>query len=81
MASKPFAVESMRWPGTERVRGPDRALRREIACARALLDELETVTRESVWRDVLAQAADELALVAGMLKEQALAHHGVGGTS
>jgi hypothetical protein len=81
MESGHFAVESMRRLGTGREHDADRALRREIACARALLDELETVTRESVWRDVLAQAADELAVVAGMLKEQALAHHRVGGAS
>jgi hypothetical protein len=50
-------------------RGP---LRREIACARALLDELEAVlaeeAEESVLCDVLAQAVDELSRIAAMMR-------------
>jgi|HubBroStandDraft_1064217.scaffolds.fasta_scaffold650942_1 hypothetical protein len=62
-------------------RGP---LRREIACARALLDELEAVlaeeAEEDVLRDVLAQTLDELARVASMMRQPfSYRHRGDGG--
>jgi hypothetical protein len=54
-------------------------LRREIACARALLEELEAVlaeeTEEEVLRDVLAQAVDELARIATMMRPPSSHQH------
>ena len=47
-------------------------VRTELACARALLDELETVldmrSEEQTQRDVVLQVADQLARVASTLK-------------
>jgi hypothetical protein len=53
-------------------RTAQRALRTELACARALLDALEAVldaeTREQVRADVVVQMADQLARMANAIK-------------
>jgi ribosome-associated translation inhibitor RaiA len=58
-----------------------RALRMEIACARALLDELEATldAEEDVRCDVSAQAADQLTRLANTMKSTPPAAEGDGG--